>query len=208
VAERLRELDAASLGGVVLTHADSDHAGALAEVLAAARAERVLLARPSGELLGAAANAGVQVERLAEGGELRSGELRLSALWPPRELTDAGSGVDENGLSIVLLAEWRHFSMLLTADAESEAVPLDPGPVDAIKLAHHGSADAGLGSLLERTAPQLAVISVGEDNPYGHPAPETLAELASHPLEALRTDEDGEVVIEADAAGWRVVRGG
>jgi competence protein ComEC len=164
----------------------------------------VLLVRPSGSELAAAAASGVRVERMAEGGEVRSGDLRLSALWPPRELASTGRGVEENQLSIVLLAEWRHFSMLLAADAEAEAVPLDPGPVDAIKLAHHGSADAGLGSLLERTAPRLAVISVGEDNPYGHPAPETVAELGEHPLELLRTDEDGEVVIRADAAGWWV----
>ena len=76
----------------------------------------------------------------------------------------------------MLLAEWRHFSMLLTGDAEAEAVPLDPGPIDVLKVAHHGSADAGLEALLARTAPHLAVISVGEDNPYGHPAPETIAD--------------------------------
>jgi competence protein ComEC len=204
VADRLGEVGADTLGGVVLTHADSDHAGALAEVLSAARVERMLMARPSDQELGAAAAAGVPAQRLVEGGELRSGELRLSALWPPRELAAADDGVEENESSIVLLAEWRHFSMLLTGDAESEAVPLDPGPVDAIKLAHHGSADAGLGDLLEGTAPHLAVISVGEDNPYGHPAPETLAELESHPLETLRTDEDGEVVIEVNTSGWAV----
>ena len=61
------------------------------------------------------------------------------------------------------------FSMLLTADAEAEAVPLDPGPIDVLKVAHHGSDDAGLDALLDRTAPSLAVISVGADNPYGHP---------------------------------------
>ena len=42
--------------------------------------------------------------------------------------------------------------MLLTADAEAEAVPLDPGPIDVLKVAHHGSDDAGLGALLDRTA--------------------------------------------------------
>jgi competence protein ComEC len=208
VARRLGELGVGSLGGLVITHADSDHAGAIAEVLHAARADRVLMARPSTEPLGAAASAGVPTGRLVEGGELRSGELRLSALWPPRQLSVARGGVEENRLSIVLLAEWRHFSVLLTGDAEAEAVPLDPGPVDVVKLAHHGSADVGKNALLERTAPHLVVISVGEDNPYGHPAPETLTELESHPLETLRTDEDGEVVIEVNEAGWRVVRGG
>ena len=184
-AERLRELGVDALGAVVVTHGDSDHAGGLADVLAIAPAGRVLRALP-------------------EGGEVRAGELRLSALWPPRDLTDAGRGVEENQLSIVLLAEWRHFSMLLTGDAEAEAVPLDPGPVDVLKLAHHGSADAGLEGLLERTAPRLAVISVGADNPYGHPAAETVAELDSAPLRTLRTDEDGEIVIEAGPTGWAV----
>ena len=70
--------------------------------------------------------------------------------------------------------------MLLTADAEAESTPIDPGPVDVLKVAHHGSDDAGLGDLLERTLPRLAVISVGEDNPYGHPTAATLATLAAH----------------------------
>ena len=81
--------------------------------------------------------------------------------------------------------------MLLTADAEAEAVPIDPGPVDVLKVAHHGSDDAGLAALLDRTGPRLAVISVGADNPYGHPTPATLATLAAHGVRTLRTDRDG-----------------
>ena len=211
IAGRLRDLGAERLAAVAVTHPDSDHAGGLGEVLSASSVERLLLARSSGELLGLAAAASVPRVRMAEGSEVRSGELRLSALWPPRELVeplrpvDPAGGVDPNGLSLVLLAEWRHFSMLLTGDAEAEAAPLDPGPVDVLKVAHHGSADAGLEGLLERTAPHLAVISVGADNPYGHPAPETLADLRESPLRTLRTDETGEIVIEADVAGWEAV---
>jgi competence protein ComEC len=88
--------------------------------------------------------------------------------------------------------------MLLTADAEAEAVPLDPGPIDVLKVAHHGSEDAGLGDLLERTRPQLAVISVGEDNSYGHPTEATLETLEQHRVPTLRTDEDGTVVIDVE----------
>ena len=97
--------------------------------------------------------------------------------------------------------------MLLTADAEAEAVPIAPGPVDVLKVAHHGSADAGLDALLDRTGPQLAVISVGADNPYGHPTPETLSALAEHRVPTLRTDEDGEVTIDATRRGWWVETG-
>ena len=81
--------------------------------------------------------------------------------------------------------------MLLTADAEAESMPIDPGPVDVLKVAHHGSEDAGLGALLERTWPRLAVISVGADNSYGHPTGATLATLAAHGVPVLRTDRDG-----------------
>ena len=113
-------------------------------------------------------------------------------------------GADPNLLALVMLARWRDFSMLLTADAEAEAVPIDPGPVDVLKVAHHGSDDAGLGALLDRTAPRLAVISVGAGNPYGHPTAATLATLAAHGVRTLRTDRDGTVVLDV---GRRLGRG-
>jgi competence protein ComEC len=97
--------------------------------------------------------------------------------------------------------------MLLTADAEAEAVPLDPGPIDVLKVAHHGSDDAGLGTLLDRTAPRLAVISVGEDNPYGHPTEGTLSTLAEHHVRTLRTDQAGDVTIDVARGGWTVHAG-
>ena len=73
-----------------------------------------------------------------------------------------------------------------------------------LKVAHHGSEDAGLDRLLDHTAPKLAVISVGEGNPYGHPTPETISTLGEHRVLALRTDEAGEVTIEVSPAGWTV----
>lgn len=94
--------------------------------------------------------------------------------------------------------------MLLTADAEAEAVPLDPGPLDVLKVAHHGSADAGLAGLLDRTAPRLAVISVGADNPYGHPDPSTLATLGADHVPVLRTDLDGTLTIEVGRTGAQI----
>jgi competence protein ComEC len=94
--------------------------------------------------------------------------------------------------------------MLLTADAEAETTPLDPGPIDVLKVAHHGSDDVGLSELLDRTRPSLAVISVGADNPFGHPTPATLATLATHGVPVLRTDRDGTVVIDVSRDSIRV----
>ncbi len=207
VEDRLSELGIDRLEAIVITHDQSDHAGDLGALLASVRADRLVYGRDDARLRGAALAAGVQPYRLAEGGELDAGGLRLTALWPPRELLH-DTDQDPNLLCLVLVARWRHFSMLLTGDAEAEAVPIDPGPVDVLKVAHHGSEDAGLDELLDRSVPKLAVISVGAGNPFGHPDGSTLAELREHDVPALRTDTDGEIEIEADGSRWTVAPGG
>ncbi len=197
LARKLREEGVDDLGAVVATHDQADHVGGIEDLLGAVPVERLVFARLGRELVARAAAAGAEPQRVAAGSELRSGRLRLQVLWPPPELLTAGTaGQDPNQLALVMRARWRGFSMLLTADAEAEAVPLDPGPVDVLKVAHHGSADAGLGSLLDQTDPQLAVISVGEDNSYGHPTAATLATLARHRVRTLRTDLEGTIEIE------------
>jgi competence protein ComEC len=209
LATKLRSAGVARLGAAIVTHDQSDHAGGIRDLLGAVPIGRLLfgaLGRPT--LVGAAA-AGVPAGRIAAGSELRSGELRLDVLWPPPELL-AGShaGEDPNRLALVMLARWRRFSLLLTADAEAETTPIDPGSIDVLKVAHHGSDDAGLGDLLDRTRPRLAVISVGAGNPFGHPTPATLATLASHGVPVLRTDRDGTVVLDVIGDSVRVGSGG
>jgi competence protein ComEC len=130
-------------------------------------------------------------------------------VWPPGELlAEPHADEEPNRLGLVILARWRDFSMLLSADSEAEATPIDSGPVDVLKVAHHGSDDAGLGDLLDRVRPRLAVISVGAGNPYGHPTAGTLATLAAHGVRALRTDRDGAVVLEVRRESVRVSAGG
>ncbi len=199
VADRLHELGVESLAAVVVTHDASDHAGGLAEVLDSIRVGRVVTG-PDGPRMTTAE--GVASLPLVEGGEIDSGRLRLTALWPPADLSPQ-SVDDPNRVSLVVLAEWHHFSMLLTGDAEAEMAPVALEPVDVLKVAHHGSEDAGLDSFLDRALPKLAVISVGE-NSYGHPTPEALAELQEHGVTTVRTDESGEVEIAVDPRGWRI----
>jgi competence protein ComEC len=205
LGRKLEQAGVEDLGAAVVTHDQSDHAGGIEELLGAMPVERLLIARASRGLVARANAAGATVERVAAGREMRSGPLRLQVLWPPPDLAVApGVAPDPNQLALVIEARWGEFSMLLTADAEAEAVPLDPGPVDVLKVAHHGSDDAGLAALLERTRPQLAVISVGEGNPYGHPTSATLATLKGHGVATLRTDEDGSVVIDVDRHSFRL----
>jgi competence protein ComEC len=202
---KLRAVGVERLGAVVVTHDQSDHAGGVRELLGAMPVAQLLYAVLGRATLAEAGADGAVTRRLARGSELRSGRLRLDVLWPPRELLSGPHrGEDPNRLAIVMLARWRRFEMLLAADAEAESTPLDPGPIDVLKVAHHGSEDAGLDELLDRARPSLAVISVGEGNPFGHPSPATVATLARHGVPVLRTDLDGTVVLDVSRSGVQV----
>ncbi|MGC1853350.1 MAG: MBL fold metallo-hydrolase, partial [Solirubrobacterales bacterium] len=208
LAAKLRDAGVERLGAAVVTHDQSDHAGGVQELLGEMPVGRLLYGALDRLTFARLRTTRVPVQRLARGSEVRSGRLRLEVLWPPVELlAEPPHGEDPNRLALVLLARWRHFSMLLAADAEAEATPLDPGPIDVLKIAHHGSDDANLGGLLDRTRPHLAVISVGASNPYGHPTPATLATLAAHGVRTLRTDRHGTVVFDVDRGSIQVSSG-
>jgi competence protein ComEC len=81
---------------------------------------------------------------------------------------------------------------------------MDPGPIDVLKVAHHGSEDAGLGELLDRSVPKLAVISVGAGNSYGHPTGAILSTLREHDVPTMRTDRQGEIDIDVNGSRWTV----
>jgi competence protein ComEC len=201
LARKLLEAGAESLAVALVTHDQSDHAGGLEEILGELPVGRLAFASSPRSLLADAKDAGARPLRIAGGDRITSGSLSLDVLWPPEAGWKTAGGRDPNARSVVLLARWRDFTMLLCGDAEAEAAPIDPGPVEVLKVAHHGSEDAGLAALLDRLAPRLAVISAGEGNPFGHPAPETLAALQTSGVEVLRTDRDGRVTLEVGGAG-------
>jgi competence protein ComEC len=84
-------------------------------------------------------------------------------------------------------------------------LPLELPGVEALKVAHHGSADTGLPLLLRRLAPEVAVIEVGRENTYGHPTAQALAALRTVPR-VLRTDRDGTVRLHVRAGVMTVER--
>jgi len=205
LAGMLRVAGVERLGAAIVTHDQTDHAGGVVDLFGRVPVQRLLYAVLDRHTVAEARAAGVVPARVAAGGELRSGQLRLNVLWPPRAaLRGPRAGEDPNRLAIVMLARWNRFSMLLTADAEAEATPIRSGPIDVLKVAHHGSDDAGLGRLLEGTEPKLAIVSVGDGNPFGHPTAATLATLSSHGVRTLRTDRDGTVVLDVRRDSIRV----
>jgi competence protein ComEC len=189
------------LAAVVVTHDQSDHAGGLAAVLRAIPAGHLVHAGAGPRLRALAAAHGAETRAVTAGAAFRSGALRLRVLWPPATAHRPPPDADPNQRAIVLHARWYRFDALLTGDAEAEAAPLDPGRLDLLKVAHHGSEDAGLPALLERTDPRLAAISVGAENTYGHPHPATLAALDEAGVPVARTDTQGTVELTVTREG-------
>jgi competence protein ComEC len=204
IAAMLRGAGVSRLAAAVVTHYQSDHAGGIQDLLGQIPVGRLAYGEPARRILTQARSAGARPVQVAEGSEIDSGRLRLEFLWPPRSLESALQARDEdpNLRALVAVARYGGFRMLLTADAEAADVPVDPGPIDVLKVAHHGSDDPGLPRLLEQTSPDLAVVSVGAGNPYGHPTADTLRALATHDVPVLRTDLDGTVDVTVGARGW------
>ncbi|MGC8839638.1 MAG: ComEC/Rec2 family competence protein, partial [Anaerolineae bacterium] len=197
-----------SLDLVALTHPDGDHAGGLVGLLERYRVGRALAAGlPADEP--AARQWHVQVEEaglplvVAQRGmvlDLGGGALG-EVLHPPGD-TPAPLPGDNNG-SLVLRVRFGGVALLLTGDLEQggEEVLLRSGqPLQSavLKVAHHGSARGTTSAFLEAVGPDLAIVSVGTGNRFGHPAAAVLERLAERGIGVLRTDLRGTVEVLTD----------
>jgi competence protein ComEC len=207
-----------SIEVVLLTHPHEDHVAGLVPALERYRVSRVLEpGRPYENptyprfLALAEAEAGVTLARAGMRLDLDAGTA-LTILFPADADASAPLPEDDiNNASVVALLEHGSFRALLTGDAEApvERLMLERGvlgPVDLLKVGHHGSDSSTGPALLEVLRPRLALISAEAGNEYGHPHAVTLEHLAAIPgLRVLRTDRHGSVEIIVDAAGIEVV---
>lgn len=216
VDDCLDGLDVRSVPLLVLTHFHADHVDGVVGVLAGRTVGEVdttrLLDPPAGvaEVDAAASRAGLTPTPAPYGVTRRVGEVTLQVLWPPPDspTTGPGDGSTANEASVVMLAQVRGVRILLTGDVEPEgqaalARTLPGLDVDVLKVPHHGSRYQDEDWLLSLGA-EVAVVSVGADNDYGHPASTTVEPLRAAGTRVLRTDEDGAVAIVADGDGLSV----
>jgi competence protein ComEC len=203
---------------LVLSHPHQDHVAGLVDVLDRFDVRLVLHAgipfeNAAFERLLADAVAEPVPVRTVRAGETFALDAGTSVevLYP--SAADAAAPLPEgdiNNGSVVLLLGHGGFRALLTGDAEApvEAALVarrSLAPVDVLKVGHHGSTSSTTPAFLAAVRPSVAVISSGEGNEYGHPAPETLATLATSPDTAVhRTDVEGDVEVETDGRSFRV----
>jgi len=136
--------------------------------------------------------------------------IEISVLHPDGPTTASYSGTDSNAQSVVLLVRYGEFEALLTGDApvELEEAILDdlPSELEVLKVGHHGSNTSTSPLLLAQTSPELAVISVGPRNRYGHPHAEVVNRILESGTRVLRTDLSGDILIRARRSGLHEVR--
>ena len=104
---------------------------------------------------------------------------------------------------MVLEVLYGDVAVLLTgdigSDVEREIAPhLVPAKIRILKVAHHGSRTSTSQELLDAWRPQIALISCGRANPFGHPAPDVVARLEAAGSRVYRTDRDGEITVDTD----------
>jgi competence protein ComEC len=202
---------------MILTHPDLDHVGGAPAVL---REIPVLAVLDPGEAAGketfldvleAAESRGVPWRVVGAGDSLNLHGVAVRVVGPEGQARmgdprHAGPVDGSNDSSIVLEIRFGAFTALLTGDAPAAAellfLPRLLSPrVQVLKVGHHGSHTSTSRELLERTRPEMALVSVGARNRYGHPHREVLDRIQEAGVRVLRTDLDGTVVIRARRDG-------
>jgi competence protein ComEC len=205
----LRRLGIRRVPVVLLTHFHADHVDGLPGVLrgrAVGEVQVSALPEPSYGARQVATwtrTARVPVRAPAYGEVVEIGEVRWQVVGPPRIVPGS-----PNDSSVVLLLEVRGVRVLLTGDAEPPAQAHlernDVGAVDVLKVPHHGSGYQDE-ELLDGLDARIALVSVGEDNDYGHPDASVLRLLEEDGALVRRTDRDGDLAVVEDDGTLRVV---
>ena len=149
----------------------------------------------------------VPVELVARGDDLSRDDVKIAVIGPPEGFTSD----DRNDLSVVLLVEHEGRSFLLTGDAsqdrEREFLSRLPNHVDVYKAGHHGSYTSTSYELVKKTMPDVAIVSSGAGNRYGHPHGVVLRRLEEAGALVLRTDTDGDIAISVDEGNLGIETG-
>jgi competence protein ComEC len=194
---------------VALTHAHQDHIGGLTAILENFHVGTIWIGRDVesaalANLEKLAREKSLPIVHEIRGNAFSWDGVETQFLWPeipPEEIRPS----PKNNDSLVLRLKYGERTLMLPGDAEKqvEKAMMEENAeatlrADVLKVGHHGSKNSTTLGFLAAIQPRVAVISAGEDNPYGHPNPELLERLEGAGVRILRTDRDGAVHVLTD----------
>lgn len=206
VVNYLKEHGVDDLDLLIATHPHEDHIGGIPDVLKAFTVKEIL---DSGKT-----SSNQTYKKYANQARLEGCQWERDAYqsftWGGislQVLTGEDSWQEINDYSVVVLLDCGDIEFLLTGDAEKGAEGLLPGDISAeiLKVGHHGGSSSSSPRFLERVNPEIAVISVGNSNNYGHPSPDTLKRLQQIGLVIYRTDKNGSIVVSTDGSKYSIM---
>jgi len=210
----LKNLGIKEIPLLILSHFHADHVSGLPGLLKGRSVHQVWISNNlAPELQSSVALNSLkksQIIRAQKGLTAQVGHVRLKVLWPEattrvfEELPGEGSAINNSSIAVIAqTSDWSLFSAGdLEPPAQHELINL-VGTVDIYKLCHHGSKYQDQG-LMKALSAQIALISVGAKNPYGHPAQESIDSLTRLGTQVFRTDTDGAIAVTAKAHHLRV----
>ena len=214
---------------VILTHPQDDHYGGLIEVFRSYEVGTFVANQVDSSTAGyrvlknLVEASGVRVVNPTNNTSFRLGLLYLDIVNPSitlasdnKEKTDEGvlgaftTKKDLNDYSVVAILSLGEFDALLTGDIGPNLIPeiLARGEikdVEYIKVPHHGSKNGLTQELLERSKPDVAVISAGKNNRYGHPHQEVVDMLNNSNIKIFGTYDDGDIEVITDGESWQIL---
>lgn len=208
VVDYINELDYDKIDYVVGTHPHEDHIGGLDTVIDTFDIGKIYLPKAENntktfeDVLLAIKNKNLKINTAVAGVNILEMEnLRINIISPLNKTYE-----DFNYYSAVVKIEYLDNSFLLMGDAEkiNESEIISEVNADVIKIGHHGSDTSSSEQFLQKVSPDYAIISVGEDNKYGHPNDTTLKLLNEMNVKVFRTDESGTITVISDGKNIEV----
>jgi len=200
---------------IILTHPERDHLAGLIEVLKRYQVENILwtgIVRDTPEYqewqkLIKEENAKIFIAKSGQKIKWSRTVLDHFEVLHPFENLEGQEFKDSNNTSVIAKLVFGENSFLFTGDAykSTEQELIDRGVdlnSDVLKVGHHGSKTSSSEEFIKNVSPEIAVISVGKDNTYGHPNPEVLETLKKYGIRILRTDLDGDIEIISDGTKY------
>ncbi|MBE6773474.1 MAG: MBL fold metallo-hydrolase [Ruminococcaceae bacterium] len=200
-----------NLSYVVASHPHSDHIGGLPKVLDAFKVGEVLMPEIAEEnlpttkvyerFLDAIVNNDISASYCEVGDVYSLDGISMEILGPVKQIDDL------NNMSAICKVTYGEIDTIILGDAEVKeikSVYSNGGDFESeiLVMGHHGSRTSIHDEFLKAVNPEVALISCGKDNSYGHPHKETISYLETNGIDYLRTDEVGSIVYRLDIYGY------